>query len=270
MRFGLRRLMYGSALVPILLLLACSASAGPAQPVISIIIDDIGYRHVDDRQAMTLPGPVAYAIMPHSPHALEMSKLAGQAGKDIILHMPMEAVEEDKNRFLGPGALRHDMDETQFISTLIYNLRAVPNIIGVNNHMGSLISADQERMGWLMAYLDVRNIFYLDSMTTGASVAAQAARKENVPYMRRDVFLDNSTRPEDIDNQFDELITIAKRKGSAIAIGHPHPQTISALAEKLEKLDEYGVRLIGIKDMVLRRLSPPLTRVSMDQRTYRH
>jgi len=197
-----------------------------------------------------------------------MSELAGQSGKDIILHMPMEAIEENNNRFLGPGALRHDMNEAQFISMLVYNLRSVPNIIGVNNHMGSLISADQERMGWLMAYLDVRNIFYLDSMTTGQSVAAKAAREENVPYLRRDVFLDNSTRPEDIDKQFDELIAIAKRKGNAIAIGHPHPQTIHALAARLEKLDEYGVRLVGVREMMLHQQSIPLTRVSLDQSPY--
>jgi polysaccharide deacetylase 2 family uncharacterized protein YibQ len=265
---GLRRLICRSTVFACLLWPVCSVWGGPALPVISIVIDDIGYRHVDDRQALTLPGPVAFAIMPHSPHALEMSELAGKSGKDVILHMPMEAIEEDNNRFLGPGALRHDMNEAQFISTLIYNLRSVPNIIGVNNHMGSLISADQERMGWLMSYLDVRNIFYLDSMTTDQSVAAKAAREENVPYLRRDVFLDNSTRPEDIDNQFDELIAIAKRKGTAIAIGHPHPETIRALAAKLEKLDEYGVRLIGVKEMMLHQLSASLTRVSLDNGTY--
>lgn len=253
--------------IPALLLLfvfsGLSYAAPPALPVISIIIDDIGYRHIDDRDAMALPGPIAYAIMPHSPHAVEMSGLATRSGKDIILHLPMEAIEENNNRFLGPGALRHDMDETQFITMLVYDLRSVPNIIGVNNHMGSLLSADSEKMGWLMAYLDVRKIFYIDSVTTGHSVAALAARSRNVPYLRRDVFLDNSTRSEDIEAQFNELVRIARHKGSAIAIGHPHPETIKVLAAELNRLDEYGVRLISVKEMVRHHQAVQMTKVSL-------
>jgi polysaccharide deacetylase 2 family uncharacterized protein YibQ len=222
----------------------------PRQPVISIIIDDIGYRNIDDANALALPGPLAYAIMPHSPLAHKMAELASNNGKDIILHMPMEAMEHDKNRFLGPGGLTQQMNEVQFISTLIYNLRSVPNIIGVNNHMGSLLSRDKERMGWLMEYLDVRNIFYVDSVTIGNSVAATAARARNVPYLRRDVFLDNSLKYDDIDAQFSELIRVARQKGSAIAIGHPHPETIRVLAHNLARLHEFGVRLISVREMV--------------------
>ena len=246
----------GQTLLSYLLLLVTCFIAGTvhaqqiSEPVISIIIDDIGYRNIDDVKALALPGPLAYAIMPHSPLAHKMSELAANNGKDIILHMPMEAVDHDKNRFLGPGGLKQDMNEIQFISTLIYNLRSVPNIIGVNNHMGSLLSRDQKKMGWLMDYLDIKKVFYIDSVTIGNSVAAMAARVRNVPYMRRDIFLDNSVNADDIDAQFEELIKVAKRKGSAIAIGHPHPETIRVLATNLSRLHEYGVRLISVRDMV--------------------
>ncbi len=220
-------------------------------PVISIIIDDIGYRNIDDTNALALPGPVAFAIMPHSPNAVKMSELAATSGKDIILHMPMEAIEQDQNQFLGPGGLKLGMNESQFISTLVFNLRSVPNIIGVNNHMGSLLSTDKEKMGWLMDYLNARKIFYIDSVTTGDSVAALAARSRHVPYLSRDVFLDNSTNKDDINARFDELISVAKRKGSAIAIGHPHAETIEVLTQNLNRLNEYGVRLISVKDMIV-------------------
>jgi len=246
----------GHPLLSHLLLLVTCFIAGAVhaqqikEPVISIIIDDIGYRNIDDAKALALPGPLAYAIMPHSPLAHKMSELAANNGKDIILHMPMEAVEHDKNRFLGPGGLKQDMNEIQFISTLIHNLRSVPNIIGVNNHMGSLLSRDKEKMGWLMEYLDIRKIFYIDSVTIGNSVAAMAARARNVPYLRRDIFLDNSVKADDIHAQFMELIRVARRKGSAIAIGHPHPETIRVLAANLSRLHEYGVRLISVSDMV--------------------
>ncbi|NNE37813.1 MAG: divergent polysaccharide deacetylase family protein, partial [Gammaproteobacteria bacterium] len=118
-------------------------------PLISIIIDDIGYRNIHDTNALSLPGPVTYAIMPHAPHSVKLSNIASQSGKTVILHLPMEAMEPEKNRYLGPGALRVEMKETQFISTLSDNLDAIPNIIGVNNHMGSLLTSQSEHMEWL-------------------------------------------------------------------------------------------------------------------------
>lgn len=250
--------------LPALFLAVTSVHADPSLPAISIIIDDIGYRHVDDANALALPGPIAYAIMPHSPHAKKMSQLAAGAGKDIILHMPMEALERDKNRYLGPGALRQDMDETRFIATLVHNLRSVPNIIGVNNHMGSLLSADHVRMGWLMSYLRTRRMFYVDSVTTSESVAAQTAGSLDVPYLRRDVFLDNTLDRVAINARFDELIGVARRKGIAIAIGHPHPETVAVLSARLADLEREGIRLISLKEMVSRRHPASLRKVSLN------
>ncbi|MEX2353386.1 MAG: divergent polysaccharide deacetylase family protein [Gammaproteobacteria bacterium] len=223
-------------------------------PAISIIIDDIGYRHTDDINALTLPGPVTYAILPHSPNAKKMSQLASTAGKDIILHIPMEAVENEKNGLMGPGGLTQEMDKLQFITSLSKSFRSVPNIIGVNNHMGSLLTTDGERMDWLMEYLRMKQVFYIDSLTSNQSVASLAAGRKAIPYLKRDVFLDNSIRKEDIVDQFNELIRIAKRRGFAIAIGHPHPETIEILADNLNRLDEFGVRMISLQDLVNQQL----------------
>lgn len=232
-------------------------------PVISIIIDDIGYRHITDREAMALPGPVAYAIMPHSPHAVAMAKMANERGKDVILHLPMEAVMTEKNHLLGPGALMLDMSQRDFIETLDRDLQSFPNIIGVNNHMGSLLTRHAGRMAWLMDFLRSRNMFYVDSVTSRLSVAGLVARQERVPYLRRDVFLDNEQDRAYISRQFDELIKDARRKGFAVAIGHPHPETISVLADKLKSLDEYGVRLISLKKMVSEENNRSQLRVSL-------
>jgi len=247
-----------TAKIPILILVfihlfnpfAVLAAESSHMPVISIIIDDIGYRSIDDRNALALPGLITFAVMPHAPNVASFTRLAATSGKDIILHLPMEAVEQNKNRFLGPGRLTRSMNEVQFIATLIYDLRSVPNIIGVNNHMGSLLSTDKEKMGWLMDYLHSKKVFYIDSVTTGHSVAAYAAINSDVPYLRRDVFLDNSTDPVAINAQFDELIRMARQNGSAIAIGHPHPETIEVLAKKLGNLAEYGVRLVSVKSLI--------------------
>ncbi|NIQ14551.1 MAG: divergent polysaccharide deacetylase family protein, partial [Candidatus Dadabacteria bacterium] len=144
-------------------------------PVISIIIDDIGYRNVDDLKALELPGPITYAVMPHSPLSQKISEIAKESGKSILLHLPMEAIDHNKNVYLGPGALKQEMNEVQFISTLSQNLRSIPGAIGVNNHMGSLLTMKTEQMEWLMSYLYLRNIFYVDSMTNNNTVASVIA-----------------------------------------------------------------------------------------------
>lgn len=223
-----------------------------AEPVISIIIDDIGYRLREDLRAIAIPGPLTYAIMPHSPHAEKMSELARKHGKDVIVHMPMEAVEVKKNRFLGPGALTLNMTTKEFEATLNSNLSSVPLAIGVNNHMGSLLTQHPGHMQWLMQSLKQHGKFYLDSVTSQNSVAKMIARENSVPYLRRDIFLDNNQNSAYIKLQFVELIRLAKQKGAAIAIGHPHPTTIEVLQRELQELNRSGIRLISIAEMVER------------------
>ena len=220
------------------------------EPVISIIIDDIGYRLHEDLRAIGLPGQVAFAIMPHSPHARKMSALANELGKEVLLHMPMQATAEEKNKFLGPGALTLQMTHDEFIHTLDMSLRSVPHAIGVNNHMGSLLTRYPGHMGWLMKSLKSRNKFYVDSVTSSHSVAGHVAKGLQLPYLRRDVFLDNVQIDSDIEFQFEELIRIAKRNGLAVAIGHPYPETIAVLSKNLLLLDTYGVKLVSPKQML--------------------
>ncbi len=220
------------------------------KPAISIIIDDIGYRSQQDLRAIGLPGKVAVAIMPHSPNAQQMAALASELGKDILLHMPMQAMAEEKNQFLGPGALTLQMTHEEFIKTLDSGLRSVPLAIGVNNHMGSLLTQHPGHMLWLMESLKRHHKFYIDSVTSSHSVAGSMAGEMQLPYLNRDVFLDNVQSDEDIEKQFDELISIAKRKGMAVAIGHPHPRTLTILSKELLRLDSYGVRLISLQAML--------------------
>lgn len=221
-------------------------------PVISIIIDDIGYRTNDDLRAIGLPGKVAVAIMPHSPNARKMSSLANELGKDVLLHMPMQATENDKNKFLGPGALTLQMTEEEFVETLEISLQAVPHASGVNNHMGSLLTRHPGHMGWLMTVLKKKNKFYLDSVTSNQSVAGDVAREIKLPHLTRDVFLDNEQNEESISAQFMQLINIAKKKGYAVAIGHPYPATVDVLSKKLTLLNRYGVSLVSPRDLLQR------------------
>ena len=221
-----------------------------ATPSICIIIDDIGYRLHEDLRAISIPGSLAYAIMPHAPFAQKMSRLASQNGKLVLLHLPMEAVRPDKNRLLGPGALWLDMSREQFMRTLDIDLRSVPEAVGVNNHEGSLLTRHPGHMEWLMEGLKQNQKFFIDSVTSEQSVASQIALENSVPYLRRDVFLDNILNESYIKAQLLELVHVAKANGQAIGIGHPHPETIEVLARELLELDKYGVIMVNLTELL--------------------
>ncbi len=219
-------------------------------PTIAILIDDLGYKFKEDIRALALPGPVAYAILPHGPHTAKISAIAHKKGKDIILHLPMQAEVMDKNEFLGPGALTLNMTREEFFKTLNINIRAVPNLIGINNHMGSLLTQHPGHMQWLMESIKNNGQFYVDSLTSDNSVAARLAKENNVPYLTRDIFLDHKQGRKYVRQQFLQLIKLAKRNGSALGIGHPHNSTIEVLANELQNVGKYGVKLVSIQSLV--------------------
>lgn len=237
-------------------LIAATATAGTsdgtaaahATPNVTLIIDDLGYRLEDDQRAVSLPGPISYAILPHTPHARRIAELAHTLDKDILVHLPMEALRS--NHLLGPGALTGNMSKTEFTQTVKQDIAAIPHAVGISNHMGSLLTTSQQAMHWLMQTIQSTGMFYMDSMTIAESVAGQSASAYQVPYLQRDVFLDEERDPTAIRAQFRELIRIAKEQGSAIGIAHPHPETITTLATLLPRLSEHGVKLISIREML--------------------
>lgn len=236
------------------LLIAVSTPAYAAVPRIAIIIDDIGDRHAEGLAAVTLPGAVACAFLPHTPHARELAARAHQSGKEVMLHLPLQAVHDKP---LGPGAITLDTTETEFRRTLAENLLAIPHVRGVNNHMGSLLTLHPGHMTWLMQHLAAQGeLFFVDSYTHANSVAMAMARERGVPAARRDVFLDNIAERDAIALQFERLVKLARERGSAIGIGHPYPQTMQYLAEILPTLEsEHGVQLVPVSEL----LSRPVT-----------
>ncbi|MCI0401115.1 MAG: divergent polysaccharide deacetylase family protein [Gammaproteobacteria bacterium] len=217
-------------------------------PHIGIIIDDMGYGLHEGLKAVGLPGPLAYAILPFSPNGKELAQAARKNGKEVLLHMPMQAVSDD--HLLGPGALTLDMSRAQFTDTLERALLSVPLATGVNNHMGSLLTRHPGPMRWLMEAIRGHGYFFVDSRTSPLTVAAEIARQNHVPYLSRDVFLDNIQDARDIEAQFERLITLARERGAALAIAHPHPDTIMFLTEVLPTLNDKGVRLVSLKEMI--------------------
>ncbi len=199
-----------------------------------------------DRAALAIPKLVSFAILPFSPLTSELANRAHAAGKEILLHLPMEA--QGHNNLLGPGALDTEMPYAEYTAAIRRAIADVPHLTGVNNHMGSLLTQDPTRMRWLMETLDENgDLLYIDSRTTSHSAAGPAARNVGVPYLARDVFLDNVREFEYIDARVDELIETALRRGYALAIAHPHPETLEVLRARLGNLDR--VRVVTLADL---------------------
>lgn len=229
---------------------ACLLVSQTPAPVaeVAIIIDDIGYDYPNSRAAVELNQPFAYAVLPFSPHAADLARLANDLDKNVIVHLPMEA--DADNHALGPGALMMDMSQPEITAALTESLAAVPYAVGINNHMGSRLTRESGAMNWLMqAIFEHGDLFFVDSRTTADSVALEAALHADIAATSRDVFIDNEQSPEAITRQLAALTARAKRVGHALGIAHPHAVTIDVL-RNWQPL-EAGVRVITLADYIL-------------------
>jgi len=217
----------------ITLALVTAGAAADQRPVLSLVIDDLGYSLDYGIAAIELGGDHTYAILPESTYARRLAQHAHRLGKEIILHMPMQSIHSGAAQ--EPGALNEGMDEDQLTGRVHSMLESVPYIRGVNNHMGSHLTEFDFFMRPVMDSIrsyDSR-LYFLDSRTSPLSVAHAQALDAGLPSIQRDVFLDNENHAESIYLQFRIWLTRAREHGSAIAIGHPYPETLEVLRENL-------------------------------------
>lgn len=222
---------------------------------ISIVIDDLGDNSIIARKMLSLPATMTAAILPHTPHAKLISEFAAANGHDIIMHLPMEATSRPD--LLGPGALFANMDKETFLDTFSHSASSIPNLIGFNNHMGSLLTKDREKMQWLMTEAKNQSYFFLDSKTTGSSVAESVADSFGVPAISRDIFLDHRSKNTSIQGQFTRVKQIAARTGQVVVICHPYPETLAFLEENLEVIQQ-EFELVGLSSLVLNQTASSL------------
>ncbi len=226
--------------------------AAVAEPIVSIILDDMGYRWQDGRRAVDLDGALTYAVLPHAPYSRQLAERAHRRHKEIMLHLPMES---DAGRRLGPGGLHSGMAEKDFKRRVFESLNAIPYVRGFNNHMGSRLTRNPIEMGWLMQAAMFRNdLYFVDSRTTAETVAEQEALRRGIVATRRDIFLDYAPTRAVVETQLDKLVQRARRKGHALAIGHPHPDTLAALERWLPTLAGQGIRLVPVSQLIQTRL----------------
>ncbi|MFQ5757402.1 MAG: divergent polysaccharide deacetylase family protein [Acidiferrobacterales bacterium] len=235
---------------------------------IAIIIDDLGNNLAEGERTVRLPGPVACAILPQTPYARRLAGNAREYNKEVILHLPMESIESDA---LGPGGLDSKMRAFDIIVTLNKDLQTVPFAVGISNHMGSLLTQRRQPMEWLMQAITNRGgLFFVDSRTTPQTVAATVAREVELPHLARDVFLDNDQQLSSISTQFEILLDTAREHGSALALGHPYPETLAFLERKLPELENSGVRLVTLSKLLrMRNAKPASLRTSVIVRIVR-
>ncbi len=241
-------------LAALLLLLLSSPGVRAAGARVAIVMDDLGYRYAEGLRTLELPGPVSFAVLPFTPYSRTVARIAHSLGRDVLVHMPMQA---QSNKTLGPGGLLVNMDQREFTQQVRAALRAVPNARGLSNHMGSLLTAQPQAMNWLMQALKQEpQLFFFDSRTTALTQGTRAADANNLPNTSRDVFLDNILDEAAIDKQFDLLLKKARLNGTAVAIGHPNPETLKVLENRLPELKSQGVHLVSLSELIQQRQRP--------------
>lgn len=180
-----------------------------------------------------MPSAISVAVLPNAPHAHEMATKAHNSGHEVLIHLPMAPLSKQP---LEKDTLRPEMtsDEIERIIREAYG--KVPYAVGLNNHMGSAMTSSLFGMQKVMQSLARYNLYFLDSMTIGNSQAMRAAQGTGVKVIKRKVFLDDTQNEADIRFQFNRAVQVARRSGSAIAIGHPHPSTVRVLQQMLPNL----------------------------------
>ncbi|MFT4273180.1 MAG: divergent polysaccharide deacetylase family protein [Pantoea sp.] len=211
------------------LFLSLSAHAGK----LSIVIDDFGYRPVEENKVLQMPAAVSVAVLPNATYAREMATKAHQSGHEVLIHLPMAPLSKQP---LEKDTLTPEMSSAEIERIIRDAVGKVPYAVGLNNHMGSKMTSSLPGMQKVMQVLNHYNFYFLDSMTIGNSQSIPAAQGTHVKVLKRRVFLDDSQNDAAIRQQFTRAVKLAQRDGYAIAIGHPHPNTVRVLQQMLPTL----------------------------------
>ncbi len=218
--------------------------------VIALIIDDIGYGFDRGLRAARLDPAITLSILPDAPDSQKLAVALRRMGREIMLHMPMQA--EHGSYRLESVVLRAGMDKAAFQHAVIDALARFPGVAGLNNHMGSLLTRDPQQMGWLMEVLRAYgHLYFVDSRTDRRTVAEQVARDYRLGTTRRDVFLDNGEiSTASVWSELRRLEGLARNNGFALAIGHPHPETLAVLREGIPWLRAKGHTIVPVSEYI--------------------
>ena len=198
----------------------------------------------------SLPVAFSVAVLPYQEHTRESAEIAHRMGKEVMLHLPMEPVGyPGPGRDPGPNAILYNLTESEVRRRTRMAMDEIPHRTGVNNHMGSRITPDRSRMGWVLREVKARKFFFVDSRTEKESVAFDLAQELSIPAVQRQVFLDDDKAFPEMEKQWERALKLAEKEGSVLIIGHIYPETVEAL-EKLVLRSKGQVRFVKAGELV--------------------
>ncbi len=222
---------------------------------IAILIDDIGYDPGALRRLLAIEAPVAFSVLPRTPHARSSAEAIHRAGREVLLHLPMEP-HGYPDRNPGGGALFASMTASQIRRVMEKDLRSVPHAEGVNNHMGSAFMEEQEPLGVVFDILHERGLYFVDSMTTDSSAAGSLAHEKALRFATRDLFIDDTEDRSRARANLERLLTTRDPWTGLLLIGHPYPETVSALEEMIPRIQSQGIEIVPLSVMVAMKQGP--------------
>ena len=218
---------------------------------VAIIMDDLGRDLETAKALLAIDLPVSFAILPSEAKAAQVANLAHRAGREVMIHIPMEPQSYPATN-PGSDALLLGQSPEEIRARFQGFVERVPHAVGGNNHMGSRFTEYREGMAVVLAAMKEAGLFFVDSRTTGHSVALDEARRAGVPAAGRDVFLDNEQDVELIGREIRKLVVVARRQGQAVGICHPYPQTLEALRRQAPYLRAQQVELVPVSRLLVR------------------
>jgi polysaccharide deacetylase 2 family uncharacterized protein YibQ len=224
------------------------------RPQIAIIIDDMGVERANADRIVALPGPLTLSFMTYAEDVAKQAAQAHRHGHELMVHVPMEPLDGELDA--GPQALLDRLPADELLRRLRWDLTRFDGYVGINNHMGSRFTQSREGMRLVLEEIKNRGLLFIDSRTIADSVGGKLAAELAVPHADRDVFLDNEQEAAAVEQQLARTEEVARRRGYAIAIGHPHDATIAALARWLPTLERRGFVLVPVSAIVRRTAGP--------------
>jgi polysaccharide deacetylase 2 family uncharacterized protein YibQ len=217
------------------------------KPKIAVILDDWGYHSTGLPYLASIRYPFTVSVLPGLRYTKEAADTAYKNKKGIMLHLPMQPIKKMK---LEKITILAGMDRNVIISIVDKLADEVPHYTGVNNHEGSLVTADKSEMTTVLQVLQDRGYFFIDSMTTAKTVAYQTARDMGLRWGKRDIFIDNQKQSEYNELQIIQLKSAAKKKGWAIGIGHDDPVTLATLSKMMPQIEAEGFEFVYAAELL--------------------
>lgn len=225
----------------------------PVRPVLALVVDDFGGADASGvKELLELKQPITAAVMPNLINSTQHAQAAHRQGHEVILHQPMEPVR-GKASWLGPGAINSNMSAQEIKETFQHNLESIPHAKGFNNHTGSKITGSKEKMIPMLEVVKAKGLYVLDSRTSSKSQVIPVAKNLHIPWVKRDIFLDDVKSKSHIHKQIKKACKVARKQGYAVAIGHVGQGgkiTAAAIKEALPYIEKEGIKLVPLSEVV--------------------